>query len=187
MRPTQERPYQVPLAPVNIFLLPWTKFLPLVFIMQDMGQPRNSAGGPLDGGRRAVVERGSPWGRAAPGFVGSVDTPPCRTVIAPTVRCGGETSLGQGMAQTTTAQRISELVTLAVRHLDAYSGNVRTRHHYASFREAKRELYALRPDLAPGLLKFVLSQTHWGVAGPSGWEQLQLQRLRERRKRAGLA
>jgi hypothetical protein len=76
-------------------------------------------------------------------------------------------------------QRISELVTVMVSQLNAYTGKAGSKPHYAAFRDAKRELYKLRPDLAPGIMKFVLSKTHWGSAGPSGFAELQAQRQRE--------
>ena len=61
------------------------------------------------------------------------------------------------------AKRISELVTVMVSELNAYTGKKATRKRYTAFRNAKRELYDIRPDLAPGIMKFVLSQTHWSA------------------------
>lgn len=78
-------------------------------------------------------------------------------------------------------KRISDLVTTMVTQLNAYKGSKQTRHRYAKFRTAKRELYKLRPDIAPGIMAFVVSQTHWGTAGASGFAELQEQRQREAR------
>ena len=47
-------------------------------------------------------------------------------------------------------------------HLDHYTGFERTRREYTAYRAAKRELYAIRPDIAPQLTAFAMSQTHWG-------------------------
>ena len=60
--------------------------------------------------------------------------------------------------------RISQLVRVMIRELDAYKGGTLSRNHYNAFRKAKRELYAMRPDIAPGILKFVVSSTHWGTS-----------------------
>jgi hypothetical protein len=76
-------------------------------------------------------------------------------------------------------KRISELVTIMVTQLNAYTGKRGSKGRYAAFREAKRELYKLRPDLAPGIMKFVVSKTHWGSAGPSGFAEMQAERQRE--------
>ena len=48
-----------------------------------------------------------------------------------------------------------------VQELDLYRGDKRTRHHYTEFRNAKRQLYALRPDIAPQIMRFVVASTHW--------------------------
>jgi hypothetical protein len=79
-------------------------------------------------------------------------------------------------------KRVSQLVAIMVTQLNAYTGSKRTRYRYVAFREAKRELYKLRPDIAPGVMKFVLSRTHWGTAGPSGFAELQAQRRRDAAK-----
>jgi histidyl-tRNA synthetase len=65
-------------------------------------------------------------------------------------------------------KQISRLVTVMVTELNAYTGSKRTRKRYTAFRKAKRELYALRPDLAPGVMRFVVSQTHWGTPKANG-------------------
>lgn len=63
--------------------------------------------------------------------------------------------------RTEQGKRISQLVTVMVTELNAYTGSKRTRKRYTAFRTAKRELHALRPDLAPKIMRFVVSQTHW--------------------------
>jgi hypothetical protein len=54
-----------------------------------------------------------------------------------------------------------------IEHLDHYTGRERTRREYTAYRTAKRELYAIRPDIAPQLTAFAMSQTHWGEESDS--------------------
>lgn len=70
--------------------------------------------------------------------------------------------------RTEQGKQISRLVTVMVTELNAYTGSKRTRKRYTAFRAAKRELHGLRPDLAPSIMRFVVSQTHWGTAKVNG-------------------